>query len=60
MTYNPNGNTKKETSMSGIVILMMAIIRNNSKETMWKDHLLTISKTCKNDSLKSYAHHDTK
>ena len=46
--------------MSGIVILMMATLRNNGDETIWTDDIHEMAKQCKTNSLSSYSHHQTK
>ena len=50
----------KMPPMSGIVILMMGIMRNTSDEIAWDHELHKVVHCCKTNSLKSYSHFNTK
>ena len=40
-------------------MLMMAIIQDNKNESLWTNHVKTMSSTCKKNSLDTYSHHGT-
>ena len=46
-------------TMSGVVILMMAVLRDTKNETYWNDDIHEMALRCKPNSLSSYSHHDT-
>ena len=61
----PNTNIFKSGSyddchFSGIVILMMAVLRNNKSEYLWTNEIHQLSSSCKTNSLTTYSHHGTK
>ena len=62
MTYN-HKKKKEEVNhnpqMSGIVVLMMAVLRHNAHETTWIKNIHAMARGCKTNSLSSYSHHGT-
>lgn len=58
-TYVFNSHNYDEKHMSGIVILMMAVLRNNREEYIWMDDMHTLVASCKSNSLKTYSHYGT-
>ena len=59
MTYRAKKNKPEDQPMSGVVILMMAAIRDNGNESLWTNHAASMASTCKKNSLDSYSHHGT-
>ena len=45
--------------MSGVVILMMATIRDNENESLWTNDVASVASRFKTNSLKYYSHHGT-
>ena len=50
----------KVDCMSGIVVLMMAVISKHDVRELWTNDIYDIARKCKNNSLQSYSHHETK
>ena len=47
MTYNSKDEYDTRPSMSGVVIIMIATIRDNKDESLWTNHIQTMPSTCK-------------
>ena len=60
MTYKPKFEGDLCPPMSGIVVLMTAVIRNIINESTWTTNIHDMAKGCKTNSLSSYSHHGTK
>ena len=63
MSYKPKSNYDLSPPMSGVVILMIAIIddfkEDEERNYIWDNEIHSITKKCKENSLKSYDHHGT-
>ena len=64
MTYKPKSQYELSPPMSGVVILMMAVLNDNNKKkgsnSVWDNNIHKLAKECKKNSLNNYDHHGTK
>ena len=59
MTYKGAKGCDTSPSMSGVVIIMMGVVRRNTNEIFWSEEIHDKAKSCKTNTLRSYSHHGT-
>ena len=64
MTYKPKSDYELSPPMSGVVILMIAVLNDYEKKkgfkSVWDNNIHKLAKECKQNSLNNYDHHGTK
>ena len=60
MTYKKKQSRSDNTPMSRTVLLKLGITRDTTNENIWNNNVSVLAKKCKENSLNSYSHHETK